>query len=96
MTGCKTNTPPPTTGHTVSAESINRFIEEASSEAQESEDFTPVEYKVELIHDLKRDKGGQLHNPSDNLEEALNEFGAAGWELAVWNRMDGYAIFKRC
>jgi hypothetical protein len=59
-------------------------------------EFTPVEYKVELVHDLSSNKAGQIHNPCHNLEEALNELGAEGWELVSWNRMDGYAIFKRC
>lgn len=55
-------------------------------EAQdEVEEFLPVEYKVVNIHTI-----------SDDLENALNEFGAEGWELVSWNRMDGYAIFKRC
>ncbi len=53
-----------------------------------------MEYKVELLHDLS--SGGTGHNRCENLEEALNELGAEGWELVVWNKMDGFAIFKRC
>ena len=74
-----------------SVDNTERFLE-----AQSSEDFTPVEYKVELIHDLSLDKPGQHHNPCHNLEQALNELGAEGWELVVWVRMKGFAIFKRC
>lgn len=60
------------------------------------DEFTPVEYKVELVHHLSSHKSKQQHKPCDNLEEALNELGAEGWELVSWNKMDGFAIFKRC
>ena len=97
MTGAKVRNPPPTasglhpkvTSHETSVEQTERFLE-----AQSSEGFVPVEYKVELLHDLS--SGSTGHNRCHNLEEALNELGAEGWELAALNRMDGYAIFKRC
>lgn len=44
----------------------------------------PVEYKVVLISDLTKDK---------RLETRLNELGAEGWELKVWE--GSRAIFMR-
>ena len=48
-------------------------------------DFDPVEYKVVDIHTLVED-----------LEAKLNILGSDGWELVIWERMSGKAIFKRC
>jgi hypothetical protein len=60
-------------------ESIDRF-----HEAQASEDFVPVEYKVVEIHTF-----------SDDLEADLNALGSDGWELVIWERMSNKAIFSR-
>ena len=96
MTGAKINTPPPTAsglhskvvGNETSVDNVDRFLE-----AQSSEDWIPVEYKVELIHDLSANKQGSILNPCRNLEEALNELGAAGWDLV--HSDSTYIIFSR-
>ena len=93
MTVEKSELHPKVASNETSVDNIERFLEEAP---QESEGFVPVEYKVELVHDLVENRPGRIHNPCYNIEEALNELGAEGWELVVWNKMDGYAIFKRC
>ena len=67
-------------GRTASDENLDSFLH-----AQASEDFCPVEYKVVEIHTLLND-----------LEATLNDLGSEGWELEVWERMSGKAIFSRC
>ncbi len=80
---------PKVVGQETSVEATDRFLEleanERILEAQASSDFTPVEYKVVEIHALL-----------DDLEARLNALGSGGWELVVWERMSGKAIFKRC
>jgi hypothetical protein len=67
-------------GNSTSVDNIDRFLE-----ANAAEDFVPVEYKVVEIHALLND-----------LEANLNALGSEGWELVVWERMSGKAIFSRC
>ncbi len=57
------------------------------------DEFTPVEYKVELVLDLCENKGGQVHGSCHNIEESLNELGKQGWELVFYG--GSIAIFKR-
>ena len=57
------------------------------------DEFTPVEYKVELIHDLISNKGMNVNSLCHNLEEALNGLGEHGWELVIFT--NSQAIFKR-
>jgi len=57
------------------------------------DEFTPVEYKVELLSDLVSNKGMEVHGSCHNLETALNDFGKQGWELVVWS--NSLVVFKR-
>jgi len=66
-------------------EDIDKFLEEQENREYkdfESEDFSPVEYKVV-----------ETFTFSDDLEADLNELGAEGWDLVVWE--GSKAIFKR-